>query len=659
VLKEEGLGQFRVTRKVFNDRGYTDEEIDKYFLCKGVCPYSYLTDASKLRETELPPRKYWRNDLRNEEDVTDDHWTYIQEIWALVKRKAEVRGERFTVGTFVKEYNLGDATQVADVFEKNRTTSFALYNIDPAHFISGSSFARHALLKRSGVKLGLYRNQDQDLALLMRRNQRGGMVQLGVKQSDANNKYVPGYTKDAPNRFILYIDADSLYPTGMRGLMPHTVPVLVYKKGGEGHAWLDDLSPTVKIMSLPKAGEKGWDVLWDASFTVLREDGSVDEKATHALHDKFAELSPLFTRATLNDEDLSPATRKAREALGLKSVRGEERLVGDLKDKKKVLSDYRVVQWLLAEGVQMTELHEVYEFDQADWMRGYIEECVAGRNEATSTLMKDSWKLRMNGVFGGIPRLTRMVSRFDYASTKELAKDKLWAVQRRKVTACLNQPSYVGFTILELSKLQQMRTFYGLKARWEGMGCRVRLCYTDTDSLVMELETEDHSFDVYEDMRVVNAECVVKGVTPMFNMSAFKKKDSALHKFYDPSFPATLLESNKDDVGYPIKQWVGVGPKMYSVSYSKLGADGEPEVLDVKQKGKGHPSFTLPGHDVFREINVSGERAPTYKVTRMVSKDHTMRTIEQTRKGLCPMDVKRWWREDGTSLPIGHYAAVA
>ena len=57
----------------------------------------------------------------------------------------------------------------------------------------------------------------------------------------------------------------------------------------------------------------------------------------------------------------------------------------------------------------------------------------------------------------------------------------------------LNKPIYCGFTILELSKLHMQNFYYNVLKPYYGE--KVNLCYTDTDSFILSIESED----VYDD----------------------------------------------------------------------------------------------------------------------------------------------------------------
>ena len=59
----------------------------------------------------------------------------------------------------------------------------------------------------------------------------------------------------------------------------------------------------------------------------------------------------------------------------------------------------------------------------------------------------------------------------------------------------LDKPVYVGMSVLDLSKLLMYSFYYEvLKPKYEE---RVRLLYTDTDSLILEVQTAD----LYADMK--------------------------------------------------------------------------------------------------------------------------------------------------------------
>lgn len=64
----------------------------------------------------------------------------------------------------------------------------------------------------------------------------------------------------------------------------------------------------------------------------------------------------------------------------------------------------------------------------------------------------------------------------------------------KKTKLEFNKPIYVGFSVLDVSKLLMYEFHYDIML--EKYGDKLNLCYQDTDSLIYEVETED----VYKDM---------------------------------------------------------------------------------------------------------------------------------------------------------------
>ena len=86
----------------------------------------------------------------------------------------------------------------------------------------------------------------------------------------------------------------------------------------------------------------------------------------------------------------------------------------------------------------------------------------------------------------------KWASKPSYMSHKIFHND-LVAIRKNKVTLALNKPSYIGMCVLELSKVLMYEFHYDfIKIKY---GNDSSLLFTDTDSLMHEIKTED----VYED----------------------------------------------------------------------------------------------------------------------------------------------------------------
>lgn len=64
-----------------------------------------------------------------------------------------------------------------------------------------------------------------------------------------------------------------------------------------------------------------------------------------------------------------------------------------------------------------------------------------------------------------------------------------------RLSICSNKLLYVGFSVLDISKTIIYDFFYNVVNK--AYGENATLCYTDTDTLIIEIETDD----VYDDIK--------------------------------------------------------------------------------------------------------------------------------------------------------------
>ena len=123
-------------------------------------------------------------------------------------------------------------------------------------------------------------------------------------------------------------------------------------------------------------------------------------------------------------------------------------------------------------------------------------------------------------------------------------------IHMRKTKLVLNKPVYTGMTILENSKILMYEFYYNyLKARY---GHKCELVYTDTDSLILDIQTED----VYKDMQEHSW---------LYDTSSYPKD----HQLYNATNKKVLGKMKDECGGDMIKEVAAVRPKMYSVEVGK------------------------------------------------------------------------------------------
>ena len=99
----------------------------------------------------------------------------------------------------------------------------------------------------------------------------------------------------------------------------------------------------------------------------------------------------------------------------------------------------------------------------------------------------------------------------NYHSTKYISKDLL-ILEMKKVELKMNKPIHLGQAILDISKTLMYKFWYDyIKPMYSD---KAKLCYTDTDSLVIHIKTDDFYKDISND------------VERLFDSSNYNKKDN-------------------------------------------------------------------------------------------------------------------------------------
>ena len=135
------------------------------------------------------------------------------------------------------------------------------------------------------------------------------------------------------------------------------------------------------------------------------------------------------------------------------------------------------------------------------------------RMKGKNDFKKDFFKLMINAFFGktmenvrnhrdikvvaAYKRRSILVSEPNYHSTKYISIDLL-IMEMKKVELKVNKPIYLGQAILDISKMLKYEFWDDcIKPKY---GDKARLCYTDTDSFVINIKTEDFYNDIASDV---------------------------------------------------------------------------------------------------------------------------------------------------------------
>ena len=135
------------------------------------------------------------------------------------------------------------------------------------------------------------------------------------------------------------------------------------------------------------------------------------------------------------------------------------------------------------------------------------------RKDATNDFEKDFPKLMNNADFGKTmenirkhrdiklvtseKRRSILVSEPNYHASKHISED-LMIIEMKKVMVNMKKPIYLGQAILDISKTLMYEFWYDyIKPKYED---KVRLCYMDTHSFVINIKTEDFYKDIANDV---------------------------------------------------------------------------------------------------------------------------------------------------------------
>ena len=160
--------------------------------------------------------------------------------------------------------------------------------------------------------------------------------------------------------------------------------------------------------------------------------------------------------------------------------------------------------------MKLIKIHRVLSFKQSNWLKVFTDFNTEKRQESSDEFGKNLYKILNNCIYGkSIENIRKrinvklvndkkmyhkIVNRPNFVSRKIIDKNFV-AVHCSKKVLTLNKPIYVGFCILELSKLYMYTFHYDYVLHTFD----VKLLFTDTDSLVYEIKGGNVYEQCYED----------------------------------------------------------------------------------------------------------------------------------------------------------------
>ena len=468
------------------------------------------------------------------------------------------------------------------------------YELDPAHFLSLPGLAWQAFLKKTNIELELL--TDYDMLLMVEKEIRGGICHSIQRYAKANNKYIKSYNKNEESSYIQYLDANNLYGWAMSKKLPTN-----------GFKWFDT-SETSALAHSNKINEefiKNYNEN-DIKGYILE----VDVKYPKRLHELHSDLPFLSERMKVNKCN---------------------KLVCNLFNKKKYVAHINTLKQALNHGLKFKKIHRVIEFNQEAWLKPYIDMNTELRKAAKNDFEKDLFKLMNNSVFGKTmenirkhrdiklvttdKKRSKLVSEPNYHTINLISED-LSIIEMKKTKVKMNEPIYLGLSILEISKTLMYEFWHDyMKPKYNN---DVKLCYMDTGSFIMNIKTNDFYEDIASDVE-----------------NRFDTSNYEVNRPLPTGKNKKVIGLMKDELGGKIiTEFVTLRPKTYSF----LTDDGKED-----KKAKGTKKCVIKKMIKFNDYKkcLLNDEVILKSQQRFISKKHDVYTENINKIALSNNDDKR------------------
>lgn len=265
-----------------------------------------------------------------------------------------------------------------------------------------------------------------------------------------------------------------------------------------------------------------------------------------------------------------------REAVDINDVKVNkiDKLLLTLSEKKNYVVHYRMLKLALRHGLVLKKVHRILSFKQGKWLKPYIDVNTQLRTRATNDFEKTFFKYMINSSFGKTMENLRLradvkvvnkwegrcgagllIARPNFKNCK-IFSDTVVAIELHKTHIKMIKPIIIGMSILDISKITMYSFLYDFLKPKYGENCEV--CYTDTDSFILSVKTDDF----YADMKA-NIE--------RFDTSDYPNEPE-IHKnpngnvYNMPRVNKKVPGLFKDELnGETLAEYAGLGAKCYTV----------------------------------------------------------------------------------------------
>ena len=228
---------------------------------------------------------------------------------------------------------------------------------------------------------------------------------------------------------------------------------------------------------------------------------------------------------------------------------------------------------------------------------------------------------------------SKLVSEPNYHTIKLISED-LSIIEMKKTKVKMNKPIYLGLSILKTSKILMYEFWYDcIKPKYDN---KVKLCYMDTDSFIMNIKTNDFYEDIANDVE-----------------NRFDTSNYEVNRPLPTGKNKKVIGLMKDELGGKIiTEFVTLRPKTYSF----LTDDGEED-----KKAKGTKKCIIKKMIKFNDYKkcLLNDEVILKSQQRFTSKKHDVYTENINKIALSNNDDKRIVSSDKiTSYPYGYKGKI-
>ena len=455
---------------------------------------------------------------------------------------------------------------------------------------------------------------------------RGGICVVNKKFVKADNKYIRKVHDESSdkkvkkklktnnlNKFLMYLDANNLYGHSMS-------KPLSYKN----FKWSDDLTLD------PNNLQTG---IYEVDIQIPKE-----------LNDKFMDYPLCPEIKNVPENMLSEYQKYLNDKLNIKYNAVDKKLILDLLPKNNYKVYYKNLEYYLKLGLKVTKVHRILTFDEKPFLEDYIDLNIELRKQSINDLEKGLFKLMNNAIFGksmenvlnrsniklinnNPEKLLKLIKQPNFQNSYQIS-NRLALVESKTIKTVFNKPIYMGAVILETIKLHMYEFWYDhLKQKCND---KIELIYADTDSFVIEVETDDIYKDILQDNH-------------LYDFSDYQKDH--------PNYSLTnkkLYGIFKDDLnGKTITEFTADKPKMYSYEHI------DNYTILNENKHKGIKISVDLKHNEYKRALYKEELI--YKNFYNLQLNKQKIYLDKINKiALNPFDSKRHWIDNINSVPYGY-----